>query len=148
MGTNVIKDITPEFEKLNESILKQDYELSKKIYAIIKKKILKIKNEETVEDLSNYLLTYYTEPKYRLKFQTLVTNLQIEHKLYFLLRLIYESKLVESTNLLSEIYLTVIEIVLLIIIYTYLMVVGAIKNAKQSRKIKEMKQEKLEKIRK
>ena len=38
MGTNVIKDITPEFEKLNESILKQDYELSKKIYAIIKKK--------------------------------------------------------------------------------------------------------------
>jgi len=46
------------------------------------------------------------------------------------------------------IYLTVIEIVLLIIIYTYLMVVGAIKNAKQSRKIKEMKQEKLEKIRK
>ena len=46
------------------------------------------------------------------------------------------------------IYLTVIEIILLIIIYTYLMVVGAIKNAKQSRKIKEMKQEKLEKIRK
>lgn len=46
------------------------------------------------------------------------------------------------------IYLTVIEIILLIIIYTYLMVVGAIKNAKQSRKIKEMKQENLEKIRK
>ena len=49
---------------------------------------------------------------------------------------------------LTLIYLTVIEIVLLIIIYTYLMVVWAIKNAKQSRKIKEMKQEKLEKIRK
>ena len=46
------------------------------------------------------------------------------------------------------IYLTVIEIVLLIITYTYLMVIWAIKNAKHSKRIKEMKQEKLEKIRK
>ena len=46
------------------------------------------------------------------------------------------------------VYLTVIEIVILIIIYTYLMIRGAIKNSKQMKKIKEMKQEKLERLRK
>jgi RsiW-degrading membrane proteinase PrsW (M82 family) len=46
------------------------------------------------------------------------------------------------------VYLTVIEIVILIIIYTYLMIMGAIKNSRQMKKIKEMKQEKLERLRK
>ncbi len=45
------------------------------------------------------------------------------------------------------VYLTVIEIVILIIIYTYLMIMGAIKNSRQMKKIKEMKQEKLERLR-
>ena len=46
------------------------------------------------------------------------------------------------------VYLTVIEIVILIIIYTYLMIMGAIKNSKQMKKIRQMKQEKLERLRK
>ena len=98
MGTNIINEITPELEKLNESILKQDYKNSNIIYTEIKKKLIKIKKEDKVEDISNYLLTYHTEPKYRLKFQTLLTNLKIEHKIYFLLELIYESKLVDSID--------------------------------------------------
>lgn len=98
MGNNVIKEITPELEKLNEYILRQDYESSNNIYSVIKKKILNLKKADVVEDLSNYLLTYHTESKYKLKFQTLVANLKIEHKIYFLLELIYESKLVESID--------------------------------------------------
>lgn len=46
------------------------------------------------------------------------------------------------------VYLTVIEIIILIIIYTYLMIMGAIKNSKQMKKIRQMKQEKLERLRK
>jgi hypothetical protein len=37
MGTNIINEITPELEKLNESILKQDYKNSNIIYTEIKK---------------------------------------------------------------------------------------------------------------
>jgi hypothetical protein len=43
MGTNIINEITPELEKLNESILKQDYKNSNIIYTEIKKKINKNK---------------------------------------------------------------------------------------------------------
>ena len=98
MGTNVINEITPELAKLNESILIQDYKKSNNIYKEIKKNFVKIKNEDKVEELSNYLLTNHTEPKYRLKFQTLLTNLKVEHKIFFLLELIYESKLVDSID--------------------------------------------------
>ena len=44
------------------------------------------------------------------------------------------------------VYLTVIEIVILVIAYTYLMFSAAIKNSKQMKKIRQMDREKLEKL--
>lgn len=46
------------------------------------------------------------------------------------------------------VYLTVIEIVILILIYTYLLFSAQIKNSKQMKKIKEMRRERLERLRK
>ena len=44
------------------------------------------------------------------------------------------------------VYLTVIEIVILVITYTYLMFAAAIKNSKQMKRIRQMEKEKLEKL--
>lgn len=45
------------------------------------------------------------------------------------------------------VYLTVVEIIILILIYTYLLFSSEVKNSIQRKKIKEMKKEKLEKLR-
>ena len=46
------------------------------------------------------------------------------------------------------VYLTVVEIVILILAYMYLLFSSQIKNLRQAKKIKEMKREKLERLRK
>ena len=97
MGNDIIKDITPELQKLDDLILKEDYVSSKEIYLKICKKIKDLKKEDTIQNVENYLLIYHCE-KYKSKFQALITNLKPQHKIPFLLELIYENKLIQSID--------------------------------------------------
>ncbi len=102
MGNDIIKDITPELQKLDELIIKEDYVASKDIILKISKKLMELKKEEIIKSIENYLLTYHCK-KYRFKFETLITNLKPQHKIPFLLELIYESKLIQSIDNIQEI---------------------------------------------
>lgn len=101
MGNDIIKDITPELQKLDALILKEDYVASKEVYLKICKKIGDLKNEETIHNIENYLLDNHCE-KNKIKFQTLITNLKPQHKIPFLLELIYENKLIQSIDNVQE----------------------------------------------
>jgi hypothetical protein len=101
MGNDIIKDITPELQKLDALILKEDYVASKEVYLKICKIIGDLKNEETIQNIENYLLDNHCE-KNKFKFQTLITNLKPQHKIPFLLELIYENKLIQSIDNVQE----------------------------------------------
>ena len=98
MGNDLIKEISPDLQKLDDLISNQEYEASNDIFTKIKKKLINIKKEEKIENMIIYLLNYHTEPKYKFQFQTLITHLKNNHKIFFLLELIYESKLIESID--------------------------------------------------
>jgi len=99
MGNDLIQEIEPDLKNLDESILKYDYSKSNDIYLNIKKKLLDVKDEEDVEKLQIYLLNNFANSKYQIKFKTLLTNLKVNHKIPFLIQLIYENKLIDSIDI-------------------------------------------------
>lgn len=111
MGNDLIQEIEPDLKNLDESILKYDYSKSNDIYLNIKKKLLDVKDEEDVEKLQIYLLNNFANSKYQIKFKTLLTNLKVNHKIPFLIQLIYENKLIDSIDIQKKILL--IQILLL-----------------------------------
>ena len=98
MGNDLIKEINPDLQNLDQFILNQDYQNANNIYLNIKGKLINIKNEEKVNKLKNYLLTNISNSKYQFLFSTLITNLKINHKIPFLIELIYENKLIDSID--------------------------------------------------
>ena len=98
MKNNSIEEITPEIQQLNDLILQNKYKESYEVYFSIKKKIFDLNNEEEVENLINYLLQNYTNSSNGFLFKTLIENLKINHKAPFILKLIYEDKLVDSID--------------------------------------------------
>ena len=101
MGNDLIQQISPELQKLDDLILKGDYTASNDIYLKICKKLNDLKKEEIIQNIENYLLDYHCE-KNKFKFQTLISNLKPQHKIPFLLELIYENKLVQSISTIQQ----------------------------------------------
>ncbi len=98
MGNNLKEEISKKYYDMKSQIDSFNYEKSYEIYKKLNSELIKIQDEDEINEIINYLIENFTEKNIGFKFWTLIKNLRPNDKLEFLFQLIYENELVESVE--------------------------------------------------
>ena len=90
--------ISAQIFQMKMDIANNSYERAKEIFIQIKLELSKIKKEDDINVIINFLFENHTDKKIVLKFLDIISKLKPEDKLGYLMQLIYENELIESID--------------------------------------------------